>query len=266
MNFSIKESIVFAWQKLKINWKLLLGVLLFVVVISFIMETIMSNLLESGYFFASNIVGLVYFVFNVILGIGIINISLMLVDGQEANFRDLFSKIKLFWKYVLSNLLLLVVFFVLNLVLYGPLLYFFINNFDLSALNTAFSSQNIDLVWNTVLEGLSRSKTLIALAFLFVLPNIYLFTRTQFYRYSVVDKELGAYSAIRHSWDITAGSFWKIFVFSIVLVLMNIVGVMLFVVGLVLTVPLSVLAYAYVYRKLSDQKLPTLEETGSATV
>lgn len=86
---------------------------------------------------------------------------------------------------------------------------------------------------------------------LFIVPGIYLAIKYHFYSYYIVDKKMGAIEAIKASGKITQGVKLHLILFSLALTGLNILGALALGVGLLITVPVSMLAYALVYRKLS---------------
>ena len=116
-------------------------------------------------------------------------------------------------------------------------------------LTKSFKSYKIFL--NYILSSLLYTVIVILGTILLILPGIYLAVRLSFYRYIVVEKEnIGVIDALKESMKITQNRFWKIFGFMLVLILINILGVIPFGLGLIVTIPLSVIAVALVYRKL----------------
>jgi len=85
---------------------------------------------------------------------------------------------------------------------------------------------------------------------LLIIPGIFFAFRLKFAVYLVIDKNLSPVDAVKKSWRITKGNVWNLFFFGILLALINILGFFCLVVGLFITVPLSMLATAFVYRKL----------------
>lgn len=69
----------------------------------------------------------------------------------------------------------------------------------------------------------------------------------------VIDKKMDPLAAIKKSGEITKGYKGNIFVLGLALVGINILGALCLVVGLLWTMPLSMLAGVYVYRMLSKQ-------------
>jgi len=85
---------------------------------------------------------------------------------------------------------------------------------------------------------------------LLIIPGIYFGLRLKFAVYLVIDKNLGPVEAIKKSWKMTKGNVWNLFFFGFLLGLINILGFLCLIIGLFITVPLSMLATAFVYRKL----------------
>src|SRR3989344_1432092 len=85
---------------------------------------------------------------------------------------------------------------------------------------------------------------------LLVIPGIIWAIKFQFYSYLIVDKEMGPIEALKKSSQITKGVKLDLLVFSFLLTGINILGVFAFGIGLILTIPTTIMATAFVYRKL----------------
>jgi uncharacterized membrane protein len=92
---------------------------------------------------------------------------------------------------------------------------------------------------------------------LLIVPGIILAIKYVFYDYLIIDKELGPLEALRESSRITGGVKWQLFIFMLLVFLINFAGILFFGVGLLLTIPATTIATAYVYRRL----LARVEET-----
>ena len=88
---------------------------------------------------------------------------------------------------------------------------------------------------------------------LFIIPGIIIAIKLQLATYLVVDKNMGISDSLNKSWEMTKGAKFNLFLFGLLLALINLLGVICFVVGLIVTVPLTMVATAYVYRKLLAQ-------------
>lgn len=84
---------------------------------------------------------------------------------------------------------------------------------------------------------------------LLVIPGIYVAVRLQFFTYYIVDKDAGVMDALKMSWNLTKNGKLNLFLFDLLLVLLNFGGALLLGVGLLLTLPLSLAAMALLYRK-----------------
>ncbi|MFA6608811.1 MAG: hypothetical protein WCT07_02785 [Candidatus Paceibacterota bacterium] len=116
-------------------------------------------------------------------------------------------------------------------------------------LTKSFKSYKITLnyIIASVLYGLIVSLGFIA----FVLPGIYLAVRLSFYKFFVVEHEnMSAIDSLKESMKITANNFWKLLGFMVVLIAINLIGIIPFYLGLLVTVPVSVVASAILYKRL----------------
>ncbi|MDR3559687.1 MAG: hypothetical protein P4L62_04135 [Candidatus Pacebacteria bacterium] len=95
---------------------------------------------------------------------------------------------------------------------------------------------------------------------LLIVPGIIWSIKYQFFAYLIIDKNMGPLEAIKKSGEITMGNKGNLFVLGILISLINLVGVLCAFVGLFATIPLSLLAMVYVYRKLMGE-IPTAAET-----
>ena len=94
---------------------------------------------------------------------------------------------------------------------------------------------------------------LIAGFVLLVVPAVIWALRYQFYNYAMVDKNLSARDSMRESARITEGAKWKLLELTLVLIALNIAGALCLLVGLLVTMPVSMIAMGHVYRELQGQ-------------
>lgn len=87
---------------------------------------------------------------------------------------------------------------------------------------------------------------------LLVVPGIILAIKLQFVSYLIIDKNLGPIEAIKKSWEITENQVWNLFLFGLLLGLINLAGVLALIIGLFWTIPTTSLATAFVYKKLAS--------------
>lgn len=104
----------------------------------------------------------------------------------------------------------------------------------------------INYILGTFLYGL-----IVAAGFLLlVVPGIIWAIKFQFVGYLIVDKGMKAMEALRKSAQMTQGVKWDLFFFGLLLFLINLAGTLVFMIGLFATIPTTMVATAFIYRKL----------------
>ncbi len=107
------------------------------------------------------------------------------------------------------------------------------------------------LFWKYFFATLLFSVGFILGFILFVIPGIYFALRYQFIFLSIIDKNLGIKEAFQESARLTQGIKWKLLGLTFVAVFLNILGFLSLGIGLLVSAPVTTLAYIHVYRKLS---------------
>jgi len=79
-------------------------------------------------------------------------------------------------------------------------------------------------------------------------PGIILALAFIFSSYLIVDKGKGPIEAMKESWRITKGHWWKLFLLVLAIIGLNILGFILLLVGLLVTIPVSMIALSHAYR------------------
>ncbi len=86
---------------------------------------------------------------------------------------------------------------------------------------------------------------------LFIVPGIYLILRLQFFFASMVDENTGIIKSFKRSWEITKGQTLKLFIIMLILISISIIGQLALLIGTFVAIPLTVLMYGDVFRKLT---------------
>jgi len=86
-----------------------------------------------------------------------------------------------------------------------------------------------------------------------IIPGIYAATILYFYSFLIYDKDLGPMESLETSAKITEGARWKVLGFFFAIAGLNLLGVLVCGIGLFVTMPVSAMATAYVYRTLLAQ-------------
>ena len=113
---------------------------------------------------------------------------------------------------------------------------------DIWSINTIF--------WPYLIASILFGVSVALGSILLIVPGIMIAIAWMFYTYLIIDKGLQPVEALKKSAEITKGYRWQLFGFMIVLVLINIAGAIVLGIGLLWTVPTTMIALAHMYRQL----------------
>ncbi len=108
----------------------------------------------------------------------------------------------------------------------------------------------LKLAWEYILASLLAGFVILLGFILLIIPGIYLSLRFSMLRFAVLEGA-GITGSIKKSGKITEGVKWKLLGFFIIVALVNLLGAILFMIGLLVTVPVTMIAYAHIYQKLA---------------
>jgi uncharacterized membrane protein len=204
------EAVKVGWEKMKKHFWFFVGMLILVWLIQ-VVPTGIANVFKGRAVFIYIIFIIAAWLIQILVKIGVIRITLDILDKGEASINSLFSGVNLLVKFILASIL-----------------YFLI-----------------------VFAGF----------ILLIVPGIIWAIKYQFFAYLIVDKEMSPMEAIKKSGEITTGNKGKLFWLAILFILINIAGALCLLVGLLATIPTTMVAMAYVYRKLlGEAKVPEQAE------
>jgi uncharacterized membrane protein len=198
--FSTKEALAFGWKITKENFWFLAGLCVIIFVVNYL-PAVIVQVLGIKDSFGETIVSIVGWVVAAFFQVGILKITLELVDGRKPSYSLLVNQKQFLVTYLVA----------------------------------------------TILVGLAVTVGMILL----IVPGVMIGLAFMLYSYFIVDKGAGITQSIRLSIEATKGHRWQLFGFALLCGLLNTVGFFLIAVGLFFTVPTTMLAYAYVYRKLA---------------
>ncbi len=98
---------------------------------------------------------------------------------------------------------------------------------------------------------------------LLVIPGIWVLLTFGFFSWIIVNQDKDAIAALTRSSEITKGHKWDLLGFFLVLFLLNILGLLALIVGVIVTAAISLLATAYVYRRLEGDPVQELGPAGT---
>lgn len=233
--FSIKEAVVFGWHKLKANSGLSLGVVLALFALQVVSSMVEKTLEGTVIGFAAS---LILAALGVVLGCGMTLIFLRLAKGEHAQFSDIVPSIAVVWKYFCSSLLVGVISFLPLMA--GSLLALIV----LVSTGSINFSEGLHNQANPGVLALAGVIVAVALAY-----TAYLSLRFSMAKLVVLERG-EIVESLRQSTTLTHGVKWRLVLLVLALAGLNILGLLALVVGLLVTVPMSMFAFAHVYLKL----------------
>lgn len=94
-----------------------------------------------------------------------------------------------------------------------------------------------------------------------IIPGIILIVRLSLMNFALIDEDLAPIDAIKRSWELSRGHFWKLFVAGLIVIGLNIVGMLALGIGLIISTPLSFLFSAYIYDRFREASVPMVAES-----
>lgn len=88
---------------------------------------------------------------------------------------------------------------------------------------------------------------------LFIFPGVIWAIKYKFVGYFIADKKMGPIEALKASGRLTMGVKWDLFGFCAAVALVNLLGAVCLGIGLLVTVPVSLMATTFVYKKLQNE-------------
>ncbi len=121
------------------------------------------------------------------------------------------------------------------------------NQYSIFDLFTIFQRNYDQLLLANFLVGI----VLLIGTLLLIIPGIIIGVRLSFVSYLVVDHRMTAIDAITASWNMTRGHFWTIFLMGLIAFVMILLGVLVFFVGVFISVLWISAAYAVLYQSIA---------------
>ncbi len=236
--FSIQSFIKSGWQTFKTNWKFIVLAALATGVIEMILNALQEAFKRSSMGTASFVVSIFVTIIGLIIAIGWAQVILALNRNGSANWDTFKTNRIIFLRYIKSMIWYVLYFIMWTVIVVAPGL----------------------IIWGIVYLVLPANMivgiilgAVIGAGFLAV--AVYFAARYQFVIYAALDyPELRSKAIFKKAGEITKGYLWKLIGFSIVLGLLNILGAICLLVGLLVTIPVSKLAQARAYDYLKNKK------------
>ena len=230
---NIGELISIGWNSTLKNFPYLLG-LMGIVVGANIVFGIGSEFFKKAGFFPLLGYNILIAAIGIVIGLGLKKITISLIDGKKEAYSALYSHYNLIIRYFVANLLYSLI---VALPIAIPLCLW---------LGSKFASS---IFGKTPIATLNIAFILLGLAGLVF--SILLYLKFMFFSYYIVDKNSDIIESLKLSNEVTKGEKMSLFLLSLILGLVNIAGALALGIGLLITIPLTMLAMAAAYRRLS---------------
>jgi len=86
---------------------------------------------------------------------------------------------------------------------------------------------------------------------LLIVPGVIASVGLSFVAFLIVDRGVGVIDSLKESWRITKGHKWQLFLLGLLLLLINLLGILALLVGIFVTIPITLLAFTHAYRTLA---------------
>lgn len=234
--FSFSNAISVGWNKAKQNFWLFVKVLLIALILYALSQYWRQITAEVSAGFDS-LIGLVIWLLASAISMGFAHLALLVFDNQPATVKNwLAVDFKRYVNYLLASIVVGILPIILGLL---------------------FSLIVVPIVWPLVMTGLRPSATFITISIICLILlawlAIWYYLSFQFAALTVLDKKVSALSALKYSWKITKGHKWQLFLLMVFLGLINLLGLICLLVGLLMTLPTTWLAQVYAYRFLGGE-------------
>jgi glucan phosphoethanolaminetransferase (alkaline phosphatase superfamily) len=225
--FSIKEMLSASWHLFKANKRFIISAAAVTIVVNFLLQIIQSN---------SGTLGALFTLFiTILITIGWAKIFLGIVSNESVSWNTFKSEPVVWLRFIKTY-----VWYILYIIGYSVVVLIIPTIITIIGLATGIDAM--------VVVGVILGST----AFVFV--NIYFGVRYQFLRFAVLEySDLRSRDIFKKAGALTDGNFWKLFLFGMVLGLVNILGFICLVVGLFATIPTTKLAQTKVYHYLKSK-------------
>jgi len=105
--------------------------------------------------------------------------------------------------------------------------------------------------WNAVLANILVGVIVVIGLILLIIPGIIFACKLVFTPYLVVDRKMEVFEAVKESWRMTNGHAWKVFFIGLIAIPICIIGLILFGVGIILSIMWIRLTLASLYHSVS---------------
>lgn len=243
--FSIRQSLKRGWDLTEKNSGLIFKVLLTIAALQ--VAGALANTFPIGMFARAVVIAA-----GIVVGTGFTMIGLQLAGGKNAVYADIVPPLRLIVRFFFAGLLAGAAMLLPLIAAFAFTMWQVASAMGHAEFYAAISivraqphaAGDVVHLLVTHVSGISIAVGLIAIAL-----SLYMVLRYMMARFAAVDG-FGIMDSLHESARMTRGIQWHLLLFVITLVFLNLLGALVFLVGLLVTVPISLIAFADVYLAL----------------
>lgn len=246
--FSIRQSLERGWNATEKNSGLLFTVLLTIAALQ--VAGAVVDTFSIGIFATAVIVAA-----GVVFGAGFTVIGLKLAKGEQAAYADIIPPLRTIIRFFFSGLLASIAALLPLTVAFACTMWQVASAMGYAQFYAAISAAqaNPDVAGDTINLLVAHLNWVgVAVGLIGIVLSAYIGLRYMLARFAAVDGYT-VRESLRESAAMTRGMKWHLLLFVITLIFLNLLGVVVFLIGLLVTIPVSLIAFADVYLKLKDR-------------
>jgi uncharacterized membrane protein len=239
-DISVTDAIKYGWEKFKVQPKLWLGISALVLSPNIVGALIDATTEAETITLVAGLITVMTSILSTLFGLGLLKAGLDATDKNEkVEFSDIWSVMDRRLISVAGAYLLTFAIILLPLVLILG-----------SIFGVIFFNMPVIVA---VIIGAIGAIVMIVIAI-----------RLYFVQYGIIDQSMTATEAIKHSFTIVKGHELIMIWFGILIGVINLLTIFTLFIGLLVTVPVTAIASAYMYRLLSDQEVALFDSSDEA--
>jgi membrane-anchored glycerophosphoryl diester phosphodiesterase (GDPDase) len=251
--FTVSNVLTTSWKALVSQVWILAGLMIGYIIFSLILSLVLSPMLASSWV-GNFLLQLFSIAISLIFSLGYTKNLFQALDGDEPLFSAYGQQARKIGTYFVSNLLAGLASMLVAALFLAPYVCWLVVQFPFfqDFLNSILYQRMPDLsdgqpILYAMLGGI-----------VLCLPAMYISIRFMFTLAFIVDEDTGIIESLRKSWAITKGQALPLFLLGLLSVVVIVVSVLLFFIGLFISVPLICLVYCCLFREL-NKVLPAEE-------
>lgn len=227
-NVYIFETLKESWNIFIKNWKKILPVTVAFGVLLFLLSNIQQYF--SHQWLSSFITNVLSFFVQIFITMGYLNMVLYVIRGKDFEWKNIYEKSNRFLHYIGATILVSIA----------------------MAISFVPSVLLMIVFWKFGDASLFLRVSMSVLSALFALASfVFVVSRLYFFQFFTIDTDLLVLDIVKTTWRSTKGKNMQIFSIIIFALILNILGMLAFGVGLLVSVPISVIMLGLVYQNVS---------------